>query len=194
MRSRKAVLLSLVAGLVLLPAVVPAQEMMVEEQPEVGFRSLGPRTVVSFVRQTVPEPDTAEAPVREHRWNTLLHLTNTGNGPIAAVAVFVPSDGRDPSAQRLGGIAPGQTQTVSVAGILGDVAAPGESVTGVVFVRFFAPVLDDDRDLMEGENRLFYSQMVSAETIFEFPDLPPQIIRLDVERPQVLAPVRRHRR
>ena len=187
MRSRQAMFLSLVAALALLPAAATAQEMMVEEHPEAGFRSLGPRTVVSFVRQTMPEPDAAEAPVRAQRWNTLIHLTNTGNGPIAAAAVFVPSDGMDPMARRLGGIAAGQTRSVSVASLLGDAIAPGESVTGVVFLRFFAPVDDDDE-------RRFYSQMVSAETIFEFPELPPQIIRLDVERPQVLAPQTRRRR
>lgn len=183
MRSRRSFTLPLLAALVLMPAFVAAQETMDEEQPETGFRALGPRTVVSFVRQSLPVAGAVEGP----RWNTLLHLTNTGNGPIAAVAVFVPSDGLEPRAQRLGRIAPGQTRTVSVGGILGDAAAAGESVTGVVFVRFFAPVDDE-----EGR---FYSQMVAAETIFEFPNLPPQIIRLDVERPQVLAPRReRHRR
>jgi hypothetical protein len=116
----------------------------------------------------------------------LIHLTNTGNGPIAAAAVFVPSDGTEPIARRLGGMTPGQTRSVSVAGLLGDAVAPGESVTGVVFLRFFAPVDDDEKR--------FYSQMVSAESIFEFPDLPPQIIRLDVERPQLLVPQARRRR
>ena len=187
MKSRRSFSLPLLAALVLMPAVVAAQEVMDEEMPEMGFRALGPRTVVSFVRQSLPAGDALEAPAEGPRWNTLLHLTNTGNGPIAAAAIFVPSDGTQPRAQRLGGITPGQTRTVSVAGIIGDSALAGESVTGVVFVRFFAPVNDE-------EGRV-YSQMVTAETIFEFPNLPPQIIRLDVERPQMLAPRReRHRR
>ena len=179
----------LLAAALALPCASFAQEILDAEQPDAGFRVLGPRTVVSFVRQSLPEPVGTDEQVTAPRWNTILHLSNTGNRPIAAAAVFVSSDGAIRRALRLVGIAPGQTRTFSVARIIGaDTFELGEVATGIVLLRYFAPPLDDD------ESRPFFSQMVSAETIQVLPGLAPQVLRLDVEQPQVLAGRERRRR
>jgi hypothetical protein len=182
-------LLFLLAGAVAIPCAALGQEVMEAEQPDPGFRVLGPRTVVSFVRQSLPEPVDTDAPVRAPRWNTILHLSNTGNRPIAAAAVFVSSDGATRRALRMVGITPGQTRTFSVARIIGaETAELGEVATGIVLLRYFAPPLDDE------DSRPFFSQMVTAETVQEMPGLAPQILNLDVEQPQVLAGRERRRR
>lgn len=179
----------LLAAALAIPCVSVGQEILDAEEPDPGFRVLGPRTVVSFVRQSLPEPVSTDEPVTAPRWNTILHLSNTGNRPIGAAAVFVSSDGNIRRALRLVAIAPGQTMTFSVASIIGeDTAELGEVATGIVLLRYFAPPLDDD------ESRPFFSQMVSAETIQELPGQASQILNLDVEQPQVLAGrERRHR-
>ncbi len=170
---------ALAAALLLVPAATLAQEVQPAESPDPGFRVLGPRTVVSFVRQSLPEPTDSTAPVVAPRWTSLIHVTNAGNGPLGAAAIFVSADGRERRALRLGGIAPGQTRSVTVAAVIGDdLTNLGNVAQGVVLVRFFAPVdLEADR---------FFATMVSAELIQELPNQPPQVIRLDVERPQPL--------
>ncbi|MCZ6649157.1 MAG: hypothetical protein O7D35_00655 [Acidobacteria bacterium] len=180
----------LLAAALALPCASFGQEILDAEQPDPGFRVLGPRTVVSFVRQSLPEPVGTDEELTVPRWNTILHLSNTGNRPIAAAAVFVSSDGAIRRALRLVGIAPGQTRTFSVARIIGaDTFELGEVATGIVLLRYFAPTLDEDDD-----TRRFFSQMVSAETIQVLPGLAPQVLRLDVEQPQVLAGRERRRR
>jgi hypothetical protein len=178
---------ALAAALLLLPTAILAQEEMPAERPDAGFRVLGPRTVVSFVRQSLPDGTDATGPVVAPRWTSVIHVTNAGNGPLGAAAIFVSADGKERRATRLGGIAPGQTRSLTVAQVIGDdLTNLGNVAQGVVLVRFFAPAdLEADR---------FFATMVSAETIQERPNQPPQVIRLAVERPQPLFGARNMQR
>ncbi|MFQ5669217.1 MAG: hypothetical protein ACE5HD_01705 [Acidobacteriota bacterium] len=187
MRTFYRIALSLLAAtLVLAPVGSLAQEEQPAEHPDVGFRHLGPRTVVSFVRQSLGAPLTESSPAALPQMTTLLHLSNTGSGPLAAAAIFVSENGQEKRALRMG-IAPGQTVSVSLAQIIGgDMAGLDRVARGIVILRFFAPV-----ETLTGE---FFSEMVTAELIREFPGAPPQMIPLDVERPQTLQFRRRPRR
>jgi len=179
----------LLAAVLALPVAALGQETLDAEQPDAGFQVLGPRTVVSFVRQSLPEPLAIDQPVSAPRWNTILHLSNTGNRPIAAAAIFVSADGAIQRALRLVKIDPGQTRTFSVARVIGeDTGELGEVATGIVLLRYFALLLEEDDSLGR------YSQMVTAETIQQLPGLPPQILNLDVEQPQSLVSRPRGRR
>ena len=184
----------LLAALLLVPAAVLAQEVGNDERPDDGFRVLGPRTVVSFVRQTLRTPvtDAADFP----RWNTVLHVSNVGNGLMATAAIFVAHDGQHRSALRFP-VAPGHTVSVSVADIIASAATAAaddpstglpdilpDEVTGIVILRFFRPIdMASDR---------FFAQMVTAEQFLDLgPDRAPVIVPLDVELPQKQASVAR---
>ena len=88
----------LLAVLVIMPmAAATAQEVESDERPDTGYRLLGPRTVISFVRQTLP--DTGDGTSDFPRWNTVVHVSNVGNGPLVAAAIFVASNGGHRSAR-----------------------------------------------------------------------------------------------
>ena len=189
----------LVAAMILAPAGNFAQEIENDERPDDGFRVLGPRTVVSFVRQTVRPAagDTTDFP----RWTTAVHVSNVGNGPMGAAAIFVSSDASHRAALRFP-VAPGQTVSVTVAQIIAAAAAsptdgtdapttPPDSlpdeVTGIVILRFFAPT--------ELVAERFFAHMVTAEQFLDLgPGAAPVIVPLDVERPQQQAALTRSTR
>ncbi|MFQ5718491.1 MAG: hypothetical protein ACE5IK_02990 [Acidobacteriota bacterium] len=187
--------LLVVALSLLAPVGLLAQEVQKDEMPDDGFRFLAPRTVVSFVRQTVRQPvgDATDFP----RWTTVVHVSNVGNGPMGAAAIFVASDGSHRSATRFP-VSPGQTVSVTVAEILTQAQAAREAagmppeqlpddVTGIVIVRFFTPT--------EAAQDRFFAQMVSAEQFLDLgPNVPPVIVPLDVKRPQAQMPRRVHDR
>ena len=106
---------------------------------------------------------------------------------MAGAAIFVSSHGQQKRAMRHFGVQPGQTLSLSVAQIIdGDHTDLPDVVTGIVILRFFAP-------LDVGANS-FFSQMVSAEQhIGAGPDGPGHILPLRVDTPQQLI-LRRERR
>lgn len=178
----------LLAVLVIVPmAAATAQEVQSDERPDTGYRLLGPRTVISFVRQTLPDrgDGTSDFP----RWNTVVHVSNVGNGPLVAAAIFVASNGGHRSARRFP-VPPGHTVSVTVAEILSQIPAADlappltDAVTGIVLLRFFAPLeVPADR---------FFAQMVTAEQFLDLgPGVSPVIIPLDVRLPQSQVPVHR---
>jgi hypothetical protein len=189
------------AVLFLLPAAALAQEELDCERPEPGFRVLGPRTVVSFVRQSHPVPEVEpledpNAPLPEPRWNTVLHVSNTGNVPMGAVAAFINHEGL-PAGHLRFPVQPGKTVTVPVIALLENATDPAptdETATaemepiarGIVILRFFAP-----SDTTAGAK---FSQMVTAETVLEIPGRTPVIFPLEVGQPQSLFAPRRLRR
>lgn len=185
MKQKRSWTLPILASLLLLvPGAAWAQEEQPEERPEPGFRVLGPRTVVSFVRQTLHAPGVT--PVDGAGWSTLIHVTNTGNAPMDAAAIFVAADG-ETRALRHFGIRPGRTRSFTVARIVDlDTASlipDGETealVRGVVLLRFFGP--------LNAPDNAHWSQMVSAEQILHAADGRPVMVNyLDVERPQNLV-------
>jgi hypothetical protein len=195
MRARR-LIIPFLAVLFLLPTAALAQEELDCERPEPGFRVLGPRTVVSFVRQSYPVPEVEpqedpNSPLPEPRWNTLLHVSNTGNAPMGAVAAFISEAGTPVGHLRFP-IEPGRTATVPVAALLKNAvdAASTQDLApiarGIVILRFFTPA-----DATTGSK---FSQMVTAETVLEIPNRTPVIFPLEVGQPQPLFAPRRLRR
>jgi hypothetical protein len=181
------------AVLFLLPAAALAQEALDCERPEPGFRVLGPRTVVSFVRQSYPVPEVEpqadpDAPLPEPRWNSLLHVSNTGNAPMGAVAAFINHTGRPVGHLRFP-IEPGRTATVPVGVLLENATDPAATeeldpiARGIVILRFFTPA-----DAPVGSK---FSTMVTGETVLEIPSRTPVIFPLEVGQPQALFAPRR---
>ena len=183
MRTHRLSRLALIGLVALLPGWSAAQEDLPAEQPDPGHVVLGPRTVVSFVRQTLRAPDPVQgedpAPV-EPRWASILHVTNTGISPLGFAAIFVPAAGPEHRVIRFRGVTPGATETFTVADIFGDVPEDAPHLArGIVILRFFAP-----EDL--ATTRAF-SHVVTAESIMDTgPGTPAQILPLEVGTPQRL--------
>jgi hypothetical protein len=195
MRTRQ-LMMPLLVALMLLPAAALAQEELSAERPDPGFRVLGPRTVVSFVRQSFPEPgpvptDDPSVPLPGPRWTTVMHVSNTGNARLGVVAIFVSEDGKPLGHVRFR-LEPGRTVSVPAWAMLENalddpaVQAVAPLARGIVIVRFFTP--------SDAELGSRFAHMVTAETVLEIPELPPTIFPLDVEQPQPLFGARRLRR
>ena len=102
-------------------------------------------------------------------------------------AIFVPAAGPEYKVRRFFDVAPGATETFSVADIFGALPEDGpEFVRGIVILRFFAP-----EDLVTTR---FFSQVVTAESLMDTgPGTPAQILPLEVGTPQHLFGGRQER-